>query len=105
MNKWKIAFFCCLITLILVTAFSLYAIIDQGVTLTHQKDGYLSTENDLMQLVKIINNTELTKQQIYYELKDHGFTEFVDFTSDTISLERVSLIFENNKLGSVIKQW
>jgi len=88
-----------------VTAFSLYTIIDQAVTLSYQKDGYLSTENDLLQLMEFINNTDLTKLQIQSELKDHRFVEFMDFTADTVSLERVSLIFENNKLGSVIKQW
>ena len=47
MNKWKIAFWCCLTLLVSVTVFSVYSIIDQGVTLTYQKEGYTDTENDL----------------------------------------------------------
>ena len=68
MNKWKIAFWVCLTALILVTAFGIYSIIDQAVTLTYQKEGYTDTENDLDNLIEIINKTDLTKTQIQKEL-------------------------------------
>ncbi len=105
MNKWKIAFWCCLTLLFAVTVFSVYSIIDQGVTLTYQKEGYTDTENDLDQLIEIINKTDLTKKQIQNELKDHRLFEYMDFKSDTVSLDRVILIFENEKLKNVTKQW
>lgn len=105
MNKWKIAFWCCLTILILVTGFFLYTVIDQGVTLTYQKEGYADTENDLEQIMKIINKTDFSKSQIETELKDHKLYEFMDFQSDTIVLDRVLLIFDNNKLKTVTKQW
>lgn len=53
MNKWKIVFWCCLTLLVSVTVFSLYPIIDQGVSLTYLKEGYTDTENDLDQLIVI----------------------------------------------------
>ena len=105
MDKWKIAFWCCLTLLVTVSLFSLYSIINQGVTLTYQKDGYTATENDLDQLIKIINETDLTKSAIKRELKDQRLFEYMDFNSDTISLDRVLLIFETDKLKNVIKQW
>jgi hypothetical protein len=105
MNKWKIAFWICLTILILVTAFSTYFIIDQAVTLTYQKEGYADTENDLDNLIQIINKTDLTKTEIQKELKDHRLYESLDFKKDTISLDRLSLIFDNNKLKSITKQW
>lgn len=105
MNKWKIAFWCCLTVLILLTAFSVYSIIDQAVTLSYQKEGYTDTENDLDQIIKIFNKTDLTKTQIQNILKDHRLYEYMDFKSDTISLDRVLLIFENDKLYKVTKQW
>jgi hypothetical protein len=105
MNKWKIAFWICLTILVVVTIFSLYSIIDLGVTLTYQKEGYTDTENDLDQLIEIINKTDLTKEQIQRELKDHRFFEYMDFKSDTVALDRVLLIFENDKLKNVTKQW
>lgn len=105
MNNWKIAFWCCSALLVFVTVFSLYFIVDQGVTLTYQKTGYINTENDLDELIKIINKSDLSKTEIQNELKDHRFFEFMDFNSDTISLERILLIFENDKLKKVEKQW
>jgi hypothetical protein len=105
MNKWKIAFWCCLILLVAVTVFSVYSIIDQGVTLTYQNEGYRDTENDLDQLIEIINKTDLTKKQIETELKDRNDFEFMDFNTDTISLNRFLLIFDNDRLEKIIKQW
>ncbi len=105
MNKWKIAFWFCLTVLLLVTAVGVYSIIDQAVTLTYQKEGYTDTENDLDNLIEIINKTDLTKVQIQKELKDHKLYEYMDFNSDTIPLDRVLLVFQNNKLKNVTKQW
>jgi hypothetical protein len=105
MNKWKIAFWSCLTLLVVVTVFSAYSIIDQAYTLTYHKVGYEDTEKDLDQLMEIINKTDLTKKQIEFELKDRNDFEFMDFKTDTISLNRVLLIFDNDKLKSVTKQW
>jgi len=105
MNKWKIAFWICFALLVLVTMFSIYSIINQGVTLTYQKVGYTNTENDLDQLIEIIKKTDLTKLQIKNELKNHKLYEYMNFNSDTISLDRVLLIFENDKFKNVTKQW
>lgn len=105
MNTWKIAFWCCLTLLIVVIVFSVYSIIDQGVTLTYQKEGCTDTENDLNQLIEIINQTDLTKEQIQTKLKGHRLFEYMDFKTDTVSLDKVLLIFENEKLMNVEKQW
>jgi hypothetical protein len=105
MNKWKIAFWVCLIVLFLVTTVGVYSMIDQAITLTYQKEGYTDIENDLDNLIEVINKTDLTKTQIQKELKDHKLYEYMDFNCDTISLDRVLLIFENDKLKNVTKQW
>ena len=105
MNKWKISFWFCLIVLICVTAFTIYAIFEQAVTLNYQKEGYDETEKDLEILIEIISKTDLTKKQIEIDLKDNKLLENMDFQKDTISLSRISFVFENNKLKSIIKQW
>ncbi len=105
MNKWKIAFWICLIVLLLVTAFSVYSIVDQAVTLTYQKEGYKDTEGDLDNIIEIINKTDLTKTQIENELKGHKLYEYMDFKTDTITLDRISIIFKDDKLFKVSKQW
>jgi len=61
MNKWKIAFWVCLTVLLVVTAFGVYSIVDQAVTLTYQKEGYADTENYLENLIEIIKKTDLYK--------------------------------------------
>lgn len=105
MNKWKVAFWSCLTLLVVVTVFSAYSIIDQAYILTYHKVGYEDTENDLDLLIEIINKTDLTKNQIKAELKDRNDLEFMDFKTDTISLNRVLLIFDNDKLKKITKQW
>lgn len=104
-NKWKSVFWICFVILILTNLFWFYQVIDQGVTITYMQKGYSDTENDLETLVKIINSTDLTKQEIKTELENHRLNEFMDFTTDTVRLEKVQLIFENNKLKKVEKQW
>jgi len=105
MNKWKIAFWVCFTVLFLTIAFGFYSIIDQSVTLTHQEEAYTDTENDLNDLIKIINKTDLTRHQIEKELKDHKLYNYTDFKTDTISLNRVTLIFKGDKLFKLTKQW
>jgi hypothetical protein len=105
MNKWKLAFWISLTLLVSVTVFSFYEILDQGVTITYMKQGYTDTENDLDYLMKIINETDLSKSEIQKVLSDHSLHEFMDFNRDTISLKRIELIFENEKLVNITKQW
>ena len=105
MNKWKIAFWFSLTLLILVTIFATYSFLDQAYTLTYNKVGYEDTEKDLDELIEIINKTDLSKMQIEKELEDYNHFETMNFKSDTISLNRVLLIFKNGKLKSVKKLW
>lgn len=104
-NKWRIAFWVCFVLLIATGLAGLYSIIDQGVSLTYMKDGYTDTEADLETLIEIIEKTDQTKIGIKKVLKDHRLYEYMEFKSDTISLERVILIFKNDSLINIEKQW
>jgi uncharacterized membrane protein len=101
MNKYKIGFWICLTTLLLTVGLGLYVILDQGVTLTYMKEGYTDTKSDLDQLVKIINDTDLSKDQIRMTLKNDD----LDFNADTVSLSRTDLIFKENKLKRIELTW
>lgn len=105
MNKWKIAFWFSLTLLILVTIFATYSFLDQAYTLTYNKVGYEDTEKDLDELIEIINKTDLSKMQIEKELECHNNFGSMDFHSYTISLNRVILIFQKDKLKAVTKLW
>lgn len=104
-NKWKIAFWISLLLLVITAATGLYTVVDQAVTLTYMKEGYSDTEADLETLIQIIEQTDQSKQGIEILLKDHRLYEYMYFETDTIGLERVSLIFENDSLKSIEKQW
>lgn len=104
-NRWKTAFWICLLLLGVTVAMGAYAVLDQAVTLTHLKEGYSDTEADLETMMQIINQTDLSKQKVKRVLEDHELYEYMNFNSDTISLDRVSLTFESGKLKYVTKQW
>jgi len=91
--------------LLLVLAIGLYSIIDQSVTITYMRDGYTNTENDLNSIIDLINETNLTKSEIGAKLKTHKNFEYMDLKKDTIPLERVNLIFENDNLLRIEKHW
>jgi len=104
-NRWKIAFFVCLVFLVTVMSLSAYLFIDQGVTITYMKDGYTKTESDLHDISMILNQTNLSKNEIKRTLIQYHQLDSLGIASDTISLERINLIFRNNKLVGITKQW
>ncbi len=104
-NKWRLALWICLITLLTISGFGIYSIIDQGITITRMRDGYENTENDLNSLILITNTKDFKKASIRENLKSHRFFDMMDFTKDSIALERVILIFENDTLKRIEKQW
>ena len=104
-RRWKIAFFCVLTILFLVAGCSFYKILDQAISLDYMQQGYSWTEHDLEQIIEIINETDLTKSQIKNALGDHMFYQFMDFDSDTVELERVQLIFDDNRLKTISDRW
>ena len=104
-NKWKMAFWICLLFLLVTAGIGFYSVVDQAVTLTYMKEGYSDTESDLETIIQIVGQTDQTKQEIENVLKDHRLYEYMDFRTDTIGIERVTLIFENDSLKSIEKQW
>ena len=105
MNKWKIAFWICLVLLLLTGGIGFFNVIDQAVTITYMRDGYSDTESDLESLIDIINKTELDKDEIKEILKQHDFYEYMDFSKDSVSLKRSMLFFKGNKLEKVKMDW
>ncbi len=98
LDRWKIAFWICLTLLLLTGISGIYTVLDQGVTLTHLREIHQDTEADLQTLVKLINETDLTKNEIKAELQNHRLREYMNFESNTVSLERTQLVFKNDQL-------
>jgi hypothetical protein len=105
MNKWKIGFWICFVLLLATLGLGLYSIIDQGVTLTYMRQGYKDTEDDLKGLIKMINETDLTKGKIKDLVTTDNELRYLSINGDTITLSRVTLIFKDNKLNKVERTW
>ena len=105
MNKWKIGFWICFVTLIATLGLGLYSVIDQGVSLTYMRQGYEETENDLKGLMKIINQTDLTKKEVTDLLTSDKEVGFVHVDGDKITLGRTTLTFENDRLKQIDRAW
>ena len=104
MNKWKIAFWCCLATLLIVVGISIYSTIDQGYSLSYLRDSYTEKETELDNVILILNETDLSKTGIEKTLKKHKIGESANFKRDTVSFDELKLIFRNDKLFKVSRQ-
>ncbi|GHT31736.1 hypothetical protein FACS18945_4400 [Bacteroidia bacterium] len=101
-NKWKIAFWwstiISVILLLFIVCLSLYIIIDQAVGITYRTDSFESVEKDFDNVIRIINDTDFSKNEIIKELKIEDYL----IEKDTVYLNTVSLIFKKNKLTKII---
>jgi hypothetical protein len=64
MNYWKIAFVALLILSSVLFITMVYLILDQGVSLTYQREGYTDTKQDLDLLVNLINESNLKRADV-----------------------------------------
>lgn len=103
MNKWKIAFWCCLTILFSVVIISVYSTIDQGYSLSYLQDSYTEKETELDNVILILNETDLSKTGIEKTLKKHKIGESANFKRDTVLLDKLNLIFRNDKLFKVTR--
>ncbi|GGH38115.1 hypothetical protein ACN9ML_28070 [Dyadobacter endophyticus] len=79
-----------------------YIVTDQAFTITYMQDGYKRTEEELAAIVCIVNTTNFSKRQIEKCVRQHPFFEYVDFSGDTVVLQRYELIFRNNRLFKIV---
>lgn len=105
MNRWKIAFWLCFVLLLATAGFGFYSILDQGVTITYMKDSFDDTDEALDQVILILNNTDLSRKQIHMELLKTQDLETVDFDEDTVYLDKIYLVFTEDKLSRIGEQW
>lgn len=97
MNKWKISFWILLIFFLSISLYSFYIVTDKSVTIAFMRIGYSQTESDL-KIVSRIYETDFTKEEIRSEILKDSIYEYLDFKKDTLQLQKVDLIFANEKL-------
>ncbi len=69
------------------------------------QDGYGSTERDLEVLIEVINQGAQERTALQEVLARHFPRDSTTWNQDTIPLERVTLLLENNRFVGVLKQW
>ncbi len=77
---------------------------------SYMQEGYQDTEEALDTLIKIINDTDLSKSQIEKKLlENHLIEEWYfdkkEYQQGEIRLNKVVLYFDNEKLVRVDKEW
>ena len=90
-NRWRIAFGIYLASTALLFLWKSYVVIDQGVTI----------DADLRTVAEIINRACRSKTEVERLLSRHRLYGYMDFETDTIGLEKMVLIFENDTLKAV----
>jgi hypothetical protein len=98
-KRWKIAFWILLVSCSLIIASLIYGVLDQGVSLTHMREGYTGTEADLQKLINITNSNQRSKDSIVHYL------DIKNAESDTIDIYRCRLFFKSGQLDSVKQVW
>lgn len=101
MNKWKIAFWICLISLLFTFGFSIYSMIDQAFSLIYLSDSFSRTQSDLDDIQHIINETDLTQNEVLKVLKENSKVDSQKIDENRISLQTVTLIFQDSKLVKI----
>ena len=92
-NRWRIAFGIYLASTALLFLWKSYVVIDQGVTIACLEESYAVAE--------IINRACRSKAEVERLLSRHRLYGYMDFETDTIGLEKMVLIFENDTLKAV----
>ncbi|MEO6284959.1 MAG: hypothetical protein ABIN80_15595 [Dyadobacter sp.] len=82
--------------------FGSYLIVDQAVSITNMREGYVETENDLEGLVKVLNCKNLTKAKVKKMFSADSLYIQIDSNKDSIFLNRVILVFRDEQFVEVI---
>ena len=98
----RIAFWIYLASTALLFLWKSYVVIDQGVTIAYLEESYADTDADL----RTVADRRMTwacrkKAEVERLLSRHRLYGYMDFETDTIGLEKMVLIFENDTLKAV----
>lgn len=99
MNKWKIAFWVCLVFFIIS---GLFYYLTNEISIGFMKDNTKCFKEDLAKIIIIINKDLKTKKQIEDEFRENGYSPFTYNKGDTASLFRTDFIFKNDTLVKII---
>ena len=103
-NNWKIGFWIYFGLSIIVFSYLFAKNINNEVDLAFTKIDKIQTEKDLELITEIINRTNFSKEEILKEIKKESFYKINDTSKNKIELEKIILVFENEKLIEIEKK-
>ena len=103
MNKWKVSFFVCLLTLVISNLFWLYLTIDSGITYTHQQVSFDEKQESVKTLGALIvkGAKQYSQKDVLHLLRQIKPSAFIVEEVNTISVDGLSFVFENGTLVEV----
>ena len=103
-SNWKIGFWIYFGLSIIVFSYLFAKNINNVVDLAFTKIDKIQTEKDLELITEIINRTNFSKEEILKEIKKESFYKINDTSKNKIELEKIILVFENEKLIEIEKK-
>jgi hypothetical protein len=102
MNKWKSAFFVSLALLVVVSCGLLYAVIDQGVSLTYMQVSYDDQvqANTVLGDLVVMGGQEYSQKDLVHLLRQEYPDAFIVEDGETISIGSNSFYFSHDRLES-----
>jgi len=104
-NKWKIAFWCCLVVFIISVIIILFLsdfILEQQVKFRlYDYEHCEELKADFYEIINIINDTDLSYNEVMDLLKKSNL--YYTYSKNYIWLANAMLIFENGKLKKIEK--
>jgi len=103
MNKWKVSFFVCLLTLVGSNLFWLYMAIDFGITYNYQQVSYDENHEAVEALGSLIvkGAKDYSQKDMLHLLRQAKPSAFIVEEQNSISFDGIHFIFENGKLVDV----
>lgn len=74
---------------------------DQAVSLTHLSDSYSKTQSDLNDIRHIVNETNLTQDEVVDILNKKSEFDYLKLDTNRISLQTINLIFKDSRLVKI----
>jgi hypothetical protein len=102
MNKWKVAFWICLVCSLIIFTIGLKTFIETEISLGFTKDDRNAYKEDLEITTTIINKNLRTKKEVEEEFSVNGYSPFFNEEKDSSYMLRTQYIFKNDTIIKII---
>lgn len=97
---WKKSFFILLLVSVLIIGFAGYAILDQGVTLTHMDHTYKRTVSDLLSIIDYakIQGKKVSKDKLIETIRENKLKEQIFIKGSSVYMGDIIFEFDDQEV-------